>query len=173
MIYGLGTFVTMLLAGLWHGANWTFVAWGALFGVGLGLERVFWTLAAPRDGRTPANLNGDAPLELERLGASPVRLSFRVHLILFLATSFLDRWVRCSTGCRYSSGCRRYGTALAFLAAVAAPLFVLDIVNEARGEEDPFETAPLHIRLATAMTLIVLTTLFSANELNAFAYFQF
>ena len=24
--------VTMLLGGLWHGANWTFVAWGAWHG---------------------------------------------------------------------------------------------------------------------------------------------
>src|SRR5262249_6881632 len=28
-------FLTMLIGGLWHGANWTFVAWGAYHGVGL------------------------------------------------------------------------------------------------------------------------------------------
>ena len=33
-------FATMLLAGLWHGASWTFVAWGALHGVYLLLERI-------------------------------------------------------------------------------------------------------------------------------------
>ena len=27
-------FLTMLLGGLWHGANWTFVMWGAIHGVG-------------------------------------------------------------------------------------------------------------------------------------------
>lgn len=27
--------ITMLLGGLWHGANWTFVAWGALHGLGI------------------------------------------------------------------------------------------------------------------------------------------
>ncbi|MCG5240335.1 MBOAT family O-acyltransferase [Azospirillum doebereinerae] len=32
--------LTMLLGGLWHGANWTFVLWGLLHGVGLALERV-------------------------------------------------------------------------------------------------------------------------------------
>jgi alginate O-acetyltransferase complex protein AlgI len=31
--------VVMLLGGLWHGANWTFVAWGAYHGVLLALER--------------------------------------------------------------------------------------------------------------------------------------
>jgi len=33
-------FLTMLLGGLWHGAAWTFVAWGALHGAGLALERM-------------------------------------------------------------------------------------------------------------------------------------
>jgi D-alanyl-lipoteichoic acid acyltransferase DltB (MBOAT superfamily) len=33
--------ITMLLGGLWHGAAWTFVAWGALLGTGLAIER--WT----------------------------------------------------------------------------------------------------------------------------------
>ena len=32
--------LTMLLGGLWHGANWTFVAWGGLHGLLLSLERV-------------------------------------------------------------------------------------------------------------------------------------
>lgn len=33
--------LTMLLGGLWHGANWTFVAWGGLHGTALAIER-FW-----------------------------------------------------------------------------------------------------------------------------------
>ena len=32
---------TMLLGGLWHGANWTFVVWGAYHGFLLILERAF------------------------------------------------------------------------------------------------------------------------------------
>ena len=31
--------LTMLIGGLWHGASWTFVAWGALHGVGLAVVR--------------------------------------------------------------------------------------------------------------------------------------
>ncbi len=32
-------FITMLLGGLWHGANWTFVIWGAYHGALLAIER--------------------------------------------------------------------------------------------------------------------------------------
>src|SRR6201991_5152496 len=32
--------ITMLLGGLWHGASWTFVVWGALHGVYLCAERL-------------------------------------------------------------------------------------------------------------------------------------
>jgi len=34
-------FLTMLLGGLWHGAAWTFVLWGAFHGAGLTLEHAF------------------------------------------------------------------------------------------------------------------------------------
>jgi alginate O-acetyltransferase complex protein AlgI len=33
--------LTMLLGGLWHGAAWTFVVWGALHGAGLALDRAY------------------------------------------------------------------------------------------------------------------------------------
>jgi D-alanyl-lipoteichoic acid acyltransferase DltB (MBOAT superfamily) len=33
-------FITMLLGGLWHGAAWTFVAWGGLHGTYLAIERL-------------------------------------------------------------------------------------------------------------------------------------
>ncbi len=32
--------ITMLLGGLWHGASWTFVAWGALHGMAVAVEHV-------------------------------------------------------------------------------------------------------------------------------------
>lgn len=37
----INLFLTMLLGGLWHGANWTFVVWGAWHGGILALER-YW-----------------------------------------------------------------------------------------------------------------------------------
>jgi alginate O-acetyltransferase complex protein AlgI len=37
----MNLFITMLLGGLWHGAAWTFVFWGALHGIALILNKAF------------------------------------------------------------------------------------------------------------------------------------
>lgn len=42
--------VTMALGGLWHGASWSFVAWGLFHGAGLALERTGLRRAAVSDG---------------------------------------------------------------------------------------------------------------------------
>ncbi|BAU72796.1 MBOAT family O-acyltransferase [Metapseudomonas furukawaii] len=41
-------FLTMLLGGFWHGANWTFLIWGAWHGLWLSIERALGVNAAPR-----------------------------------------------------------------------------------------------------------------------------
>jgi alginate O-acetyltransferase complex protein AlgI len=43
----LNLLVTMLLGGLWHGASWTFVLWGALHGIALIVHKS-WTRAGLR-----------------------------------------------------------------------------------------------------------------------------
>jgi D-alanyl-lipoteichoic acid acyltransferase DltB (MBOAT superfamily) len=54
-------FLTMLLGGLWHGANWTFVVWGALNGIFLLGERVW------HDARRSRPRRGDSMPAGERL----------------------------------------------------------------------------------------------------------
>jgi len=48
--------LTMLIGGLWHGANWTFVVWGAIHGLGLAVERLI-PGAAIVDGQGRSTLN--------------------------------------------------------------------------------------------------------------------
>lgn len=50
-------FLTMLIGGLWHGAAWTFIVWGALHGGWLAAERIL------KDRTTPGrwNLSGLSP----------------------------------------------------------------------------------------------------------------
>ncbi len=50
--------ITMVLGGLWHGAAWTFVLWGAYQGALLGVYRTLEDVAGPRKwllGDSPAN----------------------------------------------------------------------------------------------------------------------
>src|SRR5262245_25084268 len=47
--------LTMLLGGLWHGAAWTFVAWGGIHGLGLAFERLQQDLRRARGRPEPAN----------------------------------------------------------------------------------------------------------------------
>ena len=65
---------TMLLGGLWHGANWTFVVWGGLHGLYLSVER--WLRArfkgftpGPRDAGRPRA--ADLPPRQRHLGVLP------------------------------------------------------------------------------------------------------
>ncbi|MDQ1394728.1 MAG: alginate O-acetyltransferase complex protein AlgI [Acidimicrobiaceae bacterium] len=62
--------ITMLLGGLWHGAAWTFVAWGALHGGGLIVERLRSDRQPPPVGPAPV----DEPPDLGK-GAAPVATS--------------------------------------------------------------------------------------------------
>ena len=45
--------LTMLLGGLWHGANWTFVIWGGLHGLYLSADRLLHGSQVPKDSRLP------------------------------------------------------------------------------------------------------------------------
>jgi alginate O-acetyltransferase complex protein AlgI len=58
---GINLMATMLLGGLWHGANWTFAVWGGLHGLYLLLHRLwqyFRRDAAPATGMTAWIGNG-------------------------------------------------------------------------------------------------------------------
>lgn len=50
--------IVWALTGLWHGAAWTFVAWGVYFGVLIGLERFVWGRALERVPRPLQHLYG-------------------------------------------------------------------------------------------------------------------
>ncbi len=84
--------ITMLLGGLWHGANWTFVVWGALHGFYLCVEKFITDLWKRK--KLPALV----PLEIARKNevvtqgvAAPGYLSFRRYapFLIALFTFFL------------------------------------------------------------------------------------
>jgi alginate O-acetyltransferase complex protein AlgI len=50
----LNVLITMLLGGLWHGAAWTFVLWGAMHGAALAVCHVWRNLSMPRGRLMPS-----------------------------------------------------------------------------------------------------------------------
>ena len=60
---------TMLLGGLWHGASWTFVAWGGLHGVALAVNHFWAERGFP--SASPRCLAADAAVRHGGLGAVP------------------------------------------------------------------------------------------------------
>jgi len=77
------------------------------------------------------------------------------------------------SGLRTLTWAPEYTVALRFLALFTIPLFVMDLVNEARGEEYVFETAVETRRVAVGVAMMALVAVFAANQANAFIYFRF
>lgn len=44
----LNLLITFVISGLWHGANWTYVLWGGIHGIGQIIEKVFLSTGATR-----------------------------------------------------------------------------------------------------------------------------
>ena len=89
--------MTMLLGGLWHGANWTFVIWGGLHGLYLVVNHVWRSLVA---GRVPTQ---GIPARAYSLAATLLTfLCVVVAWIFFRAESF-------SSAILVLKGCFGYG----------------------------------------------------------------
>ena len=96
--------LTMVLGGLWHGANWTFVIWGALHGAALVADHA-WRRSAvfARCGERPiarvARLGADVPLRLSRLAVLPRAVARRGDAV---PRGHVDRQRRGLAPCRWS-----------------------------------------------------------------------
>ncbi|MDY0013824.1 MAG: MBOAT family O-acyltransferase [Rhodocyclaceae bacterium] len=85
-------FLTMLLGGLWHGANWTFVFWGFLQGVLLILHRLLGEILQAFRVREGAGL--DRTLSL--LGWPFTFIVVHFSWVFFRAPNFDDAWQVCA-----------------------------------------------------------------------------
>jgi len=54
VIYLIATSVTFLLCGFWHGAAWTFIAWGGYMGLFLIIDRLFLLKYLKKAGKIPS-----------------------------------------------------------------------------------------------------------------------
>jgi alginate O-acetyltransferase complex protein AlgI len=94
--------MTMLLGGLWHGASWTFVVWGALHGTYLCVEKWFKQIAdkidKPRIGKESLVRAGLAPVVKLNKGLRNILLALgtffliNVTWVFFRAKEFSTAW---------------------------------------------------------------------------------
>ena len=153
--------LTMLLGGLWHGANWTFVIWGGLHGGALAAERKFRNEAAVRMGTV----------------WKWMRRIFIFHVvclawIFFRAQSLPAAWAMIK-GVTQWSWRPELPSAFFFLALFSLPLFLLDLYLESSGDEYCFASAAVRPRVAFGLACAIVVALLGANQANAFIYFQF
>ena len=158
---------TMLLGGLWHGANWTFVFWGAIHGIGLSIERAFRNVFPV----SPSTNAGSV------LAGQWLARIFTFHIVclawIFFRAPSLHDAVHFMSGLRVIQWTPEFMTAFKFLAVFSMPLFLMDLFLEARDEEFLFQKTPVQAQMAYASALVIIVALFAANEANAFIYFQF
>lgn len=154
-------FLTMLLGGLWHGANWTFVLWGALHGAGLAVERAL-------------GLAKNVALSATSTWWRRILVFHFVCFgwILFRATSIGAAWQYLGQFAHWAWR-PTYVAALSYLAIFTVPLFLIDLRLENSGEEYLFQTGRYRWQVAAAAAAVIAVAMLSQGESTAFIYFQF
>jgi alginate O-acetyltransferase complex protein AlgI len=152
----------MLIGGLWHGAAWTFVVWGALHGLFLVGERIVV-------GLVPAWSIWRAPLVRFVLGLLTFALVC-IAWVFFRAGSFAQAFAMCRAMAGMSAGKTNAVTLFAIVPVailVAVHWSMRDTTLEAVVERTSW---PVRTALLSAMVLAIL--MFPGVD-RAFLYFQF
>ncbi len=155
---------TMLLGGLWHGANWTFVAWGGLHGAYLAAER---TLRARFSGYRPG------PGALLGLGLLTYLL-VDVTWVFFRAKDFPTAW-RILGGMAGGNAAAKPLLETPYVVvtlAVVAGILGVHWAMRRRTLESVVARTPA-AALAAAWSLMLFAIVISQGSGNAFIYFQF
>ena len=166
----LNLLITMVLAGLWHGAAWTFVIFGAIHGSVLAIERYLFPAGRKSNGAAGAvESSGFLSIWGQRVLTFNI---FCLSLAFFRAAS-LSSAVQFLGGLSNFAWRSEYLSAFLLLSLFAIPLFMVDLLMEASKQEYPFATAPYALRTGFAAIALIILALFSGNSLNAFVYFRF
>jgi hypothetical protein len=164
--------VTFTLSGLWHGANWTFIIWGALNGIFQLVEKM------------SANLRSRFLLFS---GLSKIPRIVRLFNILITFVLITITWVffraDSLSGAMLifdkilNEGGHLYDgplQALLYGSFFTLLLIISDVLQERNGEKHFFlENRHAWVRYTTYLSLILIILLFGVFDSSRFIYFQF
>jgi D-alanyl-lipoteichoic acid acyltransferase DltB (MBOAT superfamily) len=157
--------ITFLLGGLWHGAGWTFIVWGALHGVYLTVERWGGKLLAGR-GLT---WSGPVPAVLRRVAVwHLVCLSW----LFFRCVRFEDAWQMMRSLGDWSGEIQKVSWSVCLVIVVG---YLTQLLDGERCQKawDRFGAIPPVVQgVITAVVLMVILGL-GPKGVAPFIYFQF
>jgi alginate O-acetyltransferase complex protein AlgI len=155
---------TMLLGGLWHGANWTFVAWGGLHGLYLAVERV---LRARFSNYRPG------PAAFVALGLLTYML-VNLTWVFFRAKTFGKAWdvLRGMLGLNVAAKPILATYYLVSVGLIVASIVVVHWFMRGRTLESVVAHTPAAV-VSVAWALMAFAIVIAQGSGNAFIYFQF
>ncbi len=161
-------FIVWALTGIWHGANWTFVIWGLMFGIMLIIEKLFLTKHLEK-----------MPSILQRIY---VLFTVMISFIIFNANSIGEAWnniiglfgangeslINASTVYYLKS----YLVVLVIAIIGSTPL-LKNIIEKLKTKTNANKIINLLEPIAMASILIIVTAYLVDNSYNPFLYFRF
>ena len=159
----ISIFLTMVLGGLWHGAAWTFIVWGALHGGWQMLERA---LRERRGGSDGPALGALSPWVGRLVTFHVVCLGW----VFFRADSFGTAGLVLSRLFASSPTPLNMVVPLVVALMLAAQFVPMDLVDRARSSVA--QVHPAALGLALAMVVVVVDVL-GPEGVAPFIYFQF
>jgi alginate O-acetyltransferase complex protein AlgI len=166
--YVTGMFITMFLGGLWHGAAWTFVIWGTLHGIYLGV------------GYTTKKIRKRFVKKI-RLNKLPALRHFISVFITFNLVSFA--WIFFRAGSfgkaiayikyiQFTSTGKGMGY-LIFNLILVIVFILLEILYKNREKLSIIQRIPSVVKVAGFALFICLIIIFAVDTSNEFIYLQF
>lgn len=154
---GLNMLITMVLGGLWHGANWTFMVWGLYHGLALAVQRILPPIRVPRA------LAIVLTFHFTCLGF----MIFRAHdvgqvvdLLTVLGTNFMpvaeDRFPFTQ-----------------FLILISMPLLMEFLMYRKDSDLDLFTRWPVWVQAPLSVAMLLAVVVLGATYGQEFIYFQF
>ena len=184
--------ITMLLGGLWHGASWTFVVWGALHGIYLCVER--WVQEFKKRRMTSQPIYTPAELEpsivtakasfLPSYASKVVNNKFLLALFIFFLVNIAWVFFRAED---FATAWRLLGSMFGMDSAGAPLLQTIDIIVVAivtvgmlathwylRNRSVSQVAMNMNwVVLALIWTVMILMLILSQKSSDSFIYFQF
>jgi len=170
-IYSAATLITMLLAGLWHGAAWTFVLWGLYQGA---LLLSFRLVALLRRKRRRPRAAGWT-FEWRDLPAAAAMFGLTCYGWLMFRADSWPHVVRL-TGrifTAFTPSAPELATLAPALLAYAGPLLAIHVAEARRGSLDTVPGWPRLARYSVYVAIVYAIVLFGDFEGSEFIYFQF